>query len=299
MKKGFLAFVIVLLIATAYSFALETVQIKLHINLDASDTPVDVSGRSFALYPLPDDDALLFDTTKSLEHILFLPDAQLQTRYGAPVMTGNTDVNGVVLVDGLEEKTYLVRETGSGKDYFVVMPFLLDVKNPSVYPKLASYKNGCIDIQTMEKGTNKPLSGAVFKLVRIDGDHRQDVLFSDGEFSLLGSIRLVSDAKGKIHLENLIAGQYQLVLIKGLPGYTQQTSLEPFFITPDQKTCTLLHVIFEAKGAPETESEPPVEEDPGATLPETGEWKWLWEIPVFLLLMGLFILSRSEKPYEG
>lgn len=151
-----------------------------------------------------------------------------------------TDDDGVAKFEDLEVGVYLVAETNKDPhttrvtpNFFVSIPMTKPegddwLYNVHVYPKNALVR-GDVTLNKVDEAGN-PLEGAEFTLYEKKGDEY-----------VITSTTAISDASGKVFIDNLPVGQYMLKETKAPTDYTLSTATYPFEITEKN-----WHATFEA-----------------------------------------------------
>ena len=125
-----------------------------------------------------------------------------------------TDVNGMIVLDGLTPGAYTVTEVkpkdGWVGDDTVHVVYLEENKTTTI--ELINLRKPDLFIQKVDSVTGNPISGVKFQVWRASDDT------STGEYNDLGIY--YTDAQGMIHLERVDTGWYKIRELEPAPGYT-------------------------------------------------------------------------------
>lgn len=201
-----------------------------------------VAGSVFTLWKVSGETTISAeDYAKKISDLEKMTVATLNTTYPNLVSSGETDSEGKVTIQNLEDGLYYVREKETGKG--TIVPFLVPLPlqtekgpetNVTVYPKKLKPDTpppppetppGEIEL-TKTDLRGKALEGAYFRLFQKTTSGLVEVPLvqqKDGYRYDLGGrtdLDLVSGKNGKIRVNNLPAGEYVLKEVKAPIGYT-------------------------------------------------------------------------------
>lgn len=177
------------------------------------------------------DGSLLIRKVCATNPSITLQNAEFKVAYSDGTLIGDSngifrsDENGEVRISGLKpDKTVIVTEVTAPPG------FIKDTQSQSIQIKagktvILTFKNqpkGKLIIQKRDSATNKPLSGAEFRVttaagceVGLDGVIGTSSLTSNGIFT--------TDSQGEIRISNLAPGAYVISEIKAPDGYVMDT----------------------------------------------------------------------------
>lgn len=212
-----------LLIISSASFVQASSQIEIHLRKGQTDR--DLQGRQLKLWKISNE-KLTGDLTEELKKYEKHTDDQLNEKFGEPLLTEKSDINGKIVVKNLEKGTYYVREVGD-KEYktapfFILIPMdediietKVEVKKPTepTEPTKPTEPTGEYHFLKVDGDGKKPLKNAVFKVNVKKGDYYKDYLVNGKPYIIK------SDSKGKFVVEGLPYGTYYLKEIIPPEGY--------------------------------------------------------------------------------
>ena len=194
------------------------------------------------------DGMLLIRKVCSVNPSITLQDAEFKIIYADGSVIGDsngiyrTDENGEIRITGLKPgKSVVVTETRAPAG------FILDTQSQTVQVKEGktvslTFKNqpkGALIIQKRDSSTNKPLSGAEFRVttaagceVGLDGVIGTSTLTSNGIFT--------TDSQGEIRLSNLAPGAYVISEVKAPAGYVMDSPSANVVIGANGDTQTVI-----------------------------------------------------------
>ncbi|MBG9911584.1 adhesin [Bacillus xiamenensis] len=148
-----------------------------------------------------------------------------------------TGEDGKVMVDHLRPGTYQLIETKAPEGYElddtpIKFEVPLDPKEPVTVSKKNLYQTSAVEV-IKEGEDGKTLQGVRF-----------DILDQNGEVVRKG---LETDEDGKLFVDNLKPGKYQLVETESVEGYVTKSTPYPFNIEFAQQTPTVINVINDLK----------------------------------------------------
>ncbi|GAA0101582.1 SpaA isopeptide-forming pilin-related protein [Paraclostridium bifermentans] len=158
------------------------------------------------------------DTGKSLPNAEF----RIKGPNGYDI-TRKSGADGMVMLEHVPYGEYTVEELKAPTGYVISGPwnFKVEENGASLRVKLENHKiHGNIDLTKIDKETKKPIAGVQFKIV---GPAGYDVTKT-------------TDDKGKIHLENLVYGEYSITELKPAEGYLANTKTQTINVDTDGKT---------------------------------------------------------------
>lgn len=212
-----------LLIISSASFVQASSQIEIHLRKGQTDR--DLQGRQLKLWKISNE-KLTGDLTEELKKYEKHTDDQLNEKFGEPLLTEKSDINGKIVVKNLEKGTYYVREVGD-KEYktapfFILIPMdediietKVEVKKPTepTEPTKPTEPTGEYHFLKVDGDGKNPLKNAVFKVNVKKGDYYKDYLVNGKPYIIK------SDSKGKFVVEGLPYGTYYLKEIIPPEGY--------------------------------------------------------------------------------
>lgn len=212
-----------LLIISSASFVQASSQIEIHLRKGQTDR--DLEGRQLKLWKISNE-KLTGDLTEELKKYEKHTDDQLNEKFGEPLLTEKSDINGKIVVKNLEKGTYYVREVGD-KEYktapfFILIPMdediietKVEVKKPTepTEPTKPTEPTGEYHFLKVDGDGKNPLKNAVFKVNVKKGDYYKDYLVNGKPYIIK------SDSKGKFVVEGLPYGTYYLKEIIPPEGY--------------------------------------------------------------------------------
>lgn len=212
-----------LLIISSASFVQASSQIEIHLRKGQTDR--DLQGRQLKLWKISNE-KLTGDLTEELKKYEKHTDDQLNEKFGEPLLTEKSDINGKIVVKNLEKGTYYVREVGD-KEYktapfFILIPMdediietKVEVKKPTepTEPTKPTEPTGEYHFLKVDGDGENPLKNAVFKVNVKKGDYYEDYLVNGKPYIVK------SDSKGKFVVEGLPYGTYYLKEIIPPEGY--------------------------------------------------------------------------------
>ena len=215
-----------LLIISSASFVQASNQIEIHLRKGQTDR--DLEGRQLKLWKISKE-KLTGDLTEKLKKYEKHTDDQLNEKFGEPLLTEKSDINGKIVVKNLEKGTYYVREVGD-KEYktapfFILIPMdediietKVEVKKPTeptepTKPTEPTEPTGEYHFLKVDGDGKNPLKNAVFKVNVKKGDYYKDYLVNGKPYIIK------SDSKGKFVVEGLPYGTYYLKEIIPPEGY--------------------------------------------------------------------------------
>ena len=194
------------------------------------------------------DGMLLIRKVCDVNPSITLQDAEFKIAYADGTLIGDsngifrTDENGEIRISGLKPgKSVVVTETRAPDG------FILDTQSQTVQIKEGrtvslTFKNtlkGALIIQKRDSETNKPLSGAEFRVttaagceVGLNGVIGDSTLTQNGIFT--------TDSSGEIRITNLIPGAYVITEIKAPEGYVMDQPSTNVVIGPKGDTQTVV-----------------------------------------------------------
>ena len=194
------------------------------------------------------DGQLLIRKVCDVNPSITLQDAEFKIAYADGTLIGDsngifrTDENGEIRISGLKPgKSVVVTETRAPDG------FILDTQSQTVQIKEGrtvslTFKNtpkGALIIQKRDSETNKPLSGAEFRVttaagceVGLNGVIGDSTLTQNGIFT--------TDSSGEIRITNLIPGAYVITEIKAPEGYVMDQPSTNVVIGPKGDTQTVV-----------------------------------------------------------
>ena len=194
------------------------------------------------------DGQLLIRKVCDVNPSITLQDAEFKITYTDGTLIGDsngifrTDENGEIHISGLKPgKSVVVTETRAPDG------FILDTQSQTVQIKEGrtvslTFKNtpkGALIIQKRDSETNKPLSGAEFRVttaagceVGLNGVIGDSTLTQNGIFT--------TDSSGEIRITNLIPGAYVITEIKAPEGYVMDQPSTNVVIGPKGDTQTVV-----------------------------------------------------------
>ncbi len=125
---------------------------------------------------------------------------------GEVIYEGLTDENGEILVEGLDEGVYIISEIAPPENYIKVTDSReITVKAGKSYTvKFDNKLKPSLEIKKIDRETGEPLANATFKVEKLDGSF---------------STEFTTDSNGKILLEHIDEGVYQVTEIIAPNGY--------------------------------------------------------------------------------
>lgn len=119
-----------------------------------------------------------------------------------------TDERGRITVEDLPAGSYQVTETKAPAGYVISgeNPKVVELSTGQLSAQLVfeNQKKAELEITKLDQDTGKPIAGTTFQIRGIDSTYNQD---------------FVTDDNGKIRLENLIPGSYEITETIAAPGY--------------------------------------------------------------------------------
>lgn len=195
------------------------------IQLDSSKIPnkSDLKGRVFRVWKI--DNSKIKDDlqTKAKEFEVYtVGDLDKKYPYPQPFNTPESDENGTILLKGLSDGSYYVREVTPRGTFISSFFILLPSNEKVIHPKLSitsktnrvTTKKGSIKFKKISKKENSiGLKGAVFKVSKKEGEYYEDII-RDGKTYIVES-----DKDGYFEVVDLEYGKYFLTEITPPKGY--------------------------------------------------------------------------------
>jgi TQXA domain-containing protein len=165
--------------------------------------------------------------------------------------TFTTDLAGQIYVPNLADGYYIVTETRQKDGYLLdaePKTVLLESGNPAALEVLNTPLSGLLIVKTDER-TGDPLQGVVFDVTRADGQRVTGNILDGNQpnteanspnrtTSPNGDVSgsYTTDAQGRILINSLPAGEYNVVERKTLSGYELDTDVHAATVTPGKLT---------------------------------------------------------------